>query len=40
MVKNVLFMALIQDENASKGKYSTKGAPTNNSKTMKEWTYN
>ena len=33
-------MAIIQDQNASKEKYSTKREPASMSKIEKEWTYN
>ena len=38
--RRLLFMALIQDENITGGKSSTKVSPTRISKYEKEWTYN
>ena len=38
--RDVLFMALIQDENSRGGKSSTKRDPTSTSKMTKKWTYN
>ena len=37
--RDVFFMALIQDDNPTEGKLSTKGPPTIISKATKEWTY-
>ena len=38
--RDVLFMALIQDENASEGKYSVERVHVSISKVENEWMYN